>query len=102
MPASAKSYILDTSALLCLKENEPGADVVEQLLRDYGTKAQMAVCFISLMEFYYIIHQELGEEEARRGYLLLKQFPLRVVESDEELGLSAARLKAQNKVSLAD
>lgn len=102
MPGASEAWVFDTSALLCLKENEPGADEVERLLRECGPKGRAYVCFITLMEYYYILQRRRGEPEARRGYLELKSLPLRVVESDEELGLCAARIKAQNKLSVAD
>jgi predicted nucleic acid-binding protein len=100
MPDALKKFVLDTSALLCFKEDEPGADVVEKILRD--AKGHVYISFISLMEFYYILIQEQGESSARRSYLELKQLPLHVIESDEELGLAAGRLKAANKLSLGD
>ena len=102
MPNAAKKFVLDTSALFCFKENEAGADAVEKILRDVGPRGHVYVSFISFMEFYYILIQEQGESMARRGYLELKQLPLHVIESDEELGLAAGRFKAANKLSLAD
>jgi ribonuclease VapC len=102
MPPPAETFILDTSALLCLKENEPGAAEVEALLREQGRKGSVFVSFMSLMEFSYILRQEQGEAAAREGILQLKQLPLRIVESDEPLGLAAARLKATHAISVAD
>ena len=102
MRENAKRYLLDTSALFCLKGNEPGAGEVERVLRDAGPKERVSISFISLMEFFYIVQQEQGEEEAQKSYLQLKQLPLQVVESDEALGLAAARFKARGKISVAD
>lgn len=102
MPPPAETFVLDTSALLCLKENEPGASDVEAILRQHGKKDAVFICFMSIMEMAYILEQEQGEAVARQGVLQLKQLPLRVVESDETLGLSAARFKAEHKLSVAD
>ena len=102
MPVTPKNVVFDTSALLCLKQDEPGAEEVARMLREAGAKNRAFVSFISLMEFYYILEQSHGEAHARRDYLELKMLPLRVVESDEELGLAAARIKAQAKLSVAD
>ncbi len=101
MPA-AKTWALDTSALFCLKENEPGADAVERILREGGPHGHVFISFISLMEYYYILSQEEGEDAARHGYLELKQLPLRVMDNDEELGITAARIKATSRLSVAD
>lgn len=102
MPSAAERFVLDTSALLCLKENEAGAAEVEALLRQSGRKEGVFISFMSIMELAYILERELGEAAARQGVLQLKQLPLRVVESDEPLGLAAARLKAGHKLSAAD
>jgi len=102
MPSAAEIIVLDTSALLCLKENEPGAAEVEAILRRQGKNETVFISFISVMEFAYIIEQEQGETAARRGVLQLKQLPIHVVESDEPLGLAAARIKAGHKLSVAD
>ena len=100
--AGDKSYVLDISALLCLREDESGAAAVEQILKESGSKGRVFVSFISLMEFAYVLQQKLGEPEARRGYLELKQLPLQVIESDEELGMAAARIKVTHRLSVAD
>lgn len=102
MPPAAEVFVLDTSALLALKESEPGADDVEEILRDHGKKGAVYASFMSVMELAYVIEQEQGESESRRAVLQLKQLPLQIVESDEPLGLAAARIKAAHKLSVAD
>ncbi len=101
MPA-AELFVLDTSALLSLRENEPGASEVEAILRQHGKKGAVFISFMSIMELAYVLEQEQGESAARQGVLQLKQLPLEVVESDEPLGLAAARIKAGHKLSVAD
>jgi ribonuclease VapC len=95
-------FVLDTSALLTLHQDEPGAEEVETVLTQNGKEHGVWICFISLMEFFYIIQQEAGVEEARQSYARLKQLPLMVMESDEELGLIAADIKATHQLSLGD
>lgn len=99
MPAAAERHVLDTSALLCLIEDEEGAGDVERLLK---SGQNIFVCFISLMEFYYVTLQEAGEEAAIQRYALLKELPIRIIESNEELGLAAGRIKASHRLSVAD
>ncbi len=101
MPPAAEAWVLDTSALLCYRENEPGAAEVIRLLKAHGS-GKIHVSFISMMECYYIVHQEQGESEAGEFITALKQLPLHVVESDEELGLAAGRIKASHRLSVAD
>lgn len=65
---SAAKYLLDTSALLTLIEEEAGADRVEKLLR----QATVFITAISLLEVRYISLQEAGLAEADIRYVLFK------------------------------
>lgn len=92
-------YLLDTSALLTLIEDEDGATRVEELLRTPST----IITWMSLLEVAYITRQERNEAEADQRYALLRALPVSLVWSiDEPMVLTAARLKAQYRLSLAD
>lgn len=96
---SESPYLLDTSAILTLLEDEEGAERVETLLR----RADILLPFVVLLETYYITLQEQSEDIADKRYALLKQLPgsiLWVV--DEPTLLIAGRLKAAHRISLAD
>ena len=94
----AEPHVLDTSALIALLEDEAGADTVERVIH----REEPFVCFISLMEILYVKIREMGQESAAIAYDILKAMPIRVVESDEDLRLRAARIKAEHRLSLAD
>ena len=102
MPPAIETFVLDTSALLCLRENEAGPSEVEAILREHGKKETVFISFMSVMELASILEQEQGETAAHQGILQLKQLPVQIVESDEPLGLAAARIKAGHKLSVAD
>ena len=92
-------YLLDTSALLTFIEDEPGSDRVEEVLKD----AAILLPWPVLMEIYYITLQEKGRAEADRRYALLRQLRAEILWAmDEPILLTAARLKAEHHVSLAD
>ena len=96
---SADRYVLDTSAILALIENEPGADRVEELLRG----SQVVEPFMVLLECYYITYRERGPAEAETRYALLRRSGMEVEwQADEATVLTAGRIKARNSVSLAD
>lgn len=96
---TADRFLLDTSALLTLIEDEAGAARVEQVL----TQAQVWLPWPVLLEATYITRQELGEAEAEHRYALVKQLPATLLwEMDEPTLLTAARLKAEHRLSLAD
>ena len=96
---NAKRYVLDTSAILTLIEDEPGADRVQTILGE----GQVGLPWVVLLETTYITRQEQGEAEANLRYALLKELPVTIGwEIDEPLLLTAARLKATHRISLAD
>jgi predicted nucleic acid-binding protein len=94
-----KTYLLDTSAIFTLIEDESGSERVEEVLR----KEQVFLPFLALMEVHYISRQELGAGEADRRYALMKQLPCKILwQVDEPTVLTAARFKASYRLSLAD
>jgi predicted nucleic acid-binding protein len=93
------SYVLDSSALLTLIEDEPGADRVEQLLRKHA----VLLPFVVLLEIFYISLQEQSEEKANARYAMLKALDVTFLnEVTEPVLLRAAQMKAYTRVSLAD
>ena len=99
-PAAMETlYLLDTSALLTFIEDEDGSDRVEELLKGTGILLPWPV----LMETYYITLQKKGRAEADRRYALIRQLQADILWTmDEPILLTAARLKAEHHVSLAD
>ena len=96
---SKTPYLLDTSAILTLLEDEEGAQRVETLLR----REEVLFPFLALLETYYITLQEHTEDVADQRYALLKQLPKEILWSvDEPTLLTAGRLKAAHRLSLAD
>jgi predicted nucleic acid-binding protein len=96
---SADRYVLDTSAILALMEDEDGADRVEEILRG----GEVLLPFPVLLETYYITLQERSEPVADERYALLRYLSATEIWSvDEPTLLTAARLKARFRVSFAD
>ena len=96
---SKTPYLLDTSAILTLLEDEEGAQRVETLLR----REEVLFPFLALLETYYITLQEQTEDVADQRYALLKQLPKEILWSvDEPTLLTAGRLKAAHRLSLTD
>ena len=100
--AAPKACVLDTSALFCLKDGEEGAAEVAKVLRKAKEGRSVYISFISLTEYFYIVYQERGRENAYRSYLELKMLPAEIVESNEPLRLLAGEIKALFSLSLAD
>ncbi|HEX4963790.1 MAG TPA: PIN domain-containing protein [Thermoanaerobaculia bacterium] len=94
-----KDYVLDTSALFALIEEEDGAERVEAIMRSENA----ILPWLVLLEVHYITRQERGPGEADRRYALLKQSPCEVLwQIDETTLLVASRFKAAHRLSFAD
>ena len=90
---------LDTSALLTLRDNEPGADRVEEALE---APLRCIACFITRMEVLYRVWKDEGERAGRLAYEQLQALPIDWVEASEPLLLQASRIKAKHALSFAD
>jgi len=96
-------YLLDTSALLALWNNEAGADAVEKVLREGSAgKVTVYLSFMSLMEIRYRLLKSRGKEAADEIYQAVRMLPCRRVDVDEELILLASDIKGGNSLSVAD
>ena len=91
--------LLDTSALLTLRDDEPGAERVEQAL---AQPQHCYACFLSRMEVLYRVWKDENERAGRLAYEQLKALPLQWVEASEPLLEAAAAIKARHPLSVAD
>jgi predicted nucleic acid-binding protein len=92
-------YVLDTSALFALIEDEAGAERVEELL----PSQQVYLPFVVGLEAYYITQQERSQDEAEQRLVRIRQLPVHWLDrvSDSVL-ITAGRFKARHRLSLAD
>ena len=95
MPA----FCLDTSAILTLRDDEPGAESVATLLD--GPDPCFA-CFITRMEVLYRVWEDEGERSGRFAYEQLQSLPIQWVDQTDPLLLEASRIKALHRLSVAD
>ena len=95
----ASLLLLDTSALLTLRDDEPGAERIEQA---FEQPDRCYACFLSRMEVLYRVWKDEGERAGRLAYEQLKALPLHWVEPSEPLLEQAARIKACHSLSVAD
>ena len=78
MPA----FCLDTSAILTLRDDEPGAERVAMVLE--GPNPCFA-CFITRMEVLYRVWKDEGERSGRLAYEQLQSLPIQWVDQTEPL-----------------
>jgi predicted nucleic acid-binding protein len=96
-------YLLDTSALLALRDDEPGAERVSQLLQATDQNALPCYgCFLSLMEVFYRVWKDEGEAAGREAYADCLALPIQWVHESPPLLERAAMVKATHPLSVAD
>jgi len=99
----AEAYVLDTSALLALRSDEPGAARVEEILRlGRRGKARNFASFMTRMELLYRVSATESEESARTALRLIDAAGVSWVSCDPEILELAARFKARGGLSVAD
>ncbi|MBU2811543.1 type II toxin-antitoxin system VapC family toxin [Acidithiobacillus thiooxidans] len=100
---SAPVWILDTSALLTLRDDEPGADRVAELLEQaWRGDGTCCACFMTAMELLYRVWKDEGEPAARLAYEQAQSLPIVWIHESPELLEAAAEIKAKHRLSLAD
>ena len=98
-----KRYLLDTSALLTLRDDEPGADKVAGLLKQAQTATIRCLgCFISLMEVLYRVWRDEGETAGQLAYEQCLALPIEWIHETADLLKRAAAIKAAHPLSVAD
>ncbi|MBI5900714.1 MAG: PIN domain-containing protein [Rhodocyclales bacterium] len=98
-----KRWLLDTSALLALRDDEAGAERVAGLLGQAQVgRAACFGCFMSLMQVYYRVWKDEGEAAGRLAYEQCRSLPIEWLHESPQLLEAAAAIKAKNALSLAD
>lgn len=96
-------FLLDTSALLALRDDEPGSERVAYLLESATTGLLTCHgCFISLMEIFYRVWKDEGEEAGRQAYHICQSLPIIWLHESKALLERASEIKARFPLSLAD
>lgn len=92
-------YCLDSSALLTLWNDEPGAAIVDEILR--GSENPV-ISFMTVMECRYRIWKQAGRVQAEefRGYLEL--LPVVIIAMNDALLDLAVEIKAGHSLSVVD
>jgi predicted nucleic acid-binding protein len=99
----ANRWLLDTSALLALRDNEAGAEHVAALLRQaIDAQSMVLACFMSRMEVLYRVWKDENERQARLADAQLQSLPIRWVAVSDPLLERAAAIKACHALSVAD
>jgi len=98
-----KRFLLDTSALLTLRDDEAGADRVAEVLNLAAQgKAKCFGCFITLMEVYYRVWRDEDKVAGQLAYQQCQALPIEWLSNTDTLLVKAAEYKALYPLSIAD
>jgi predicted nucleic acid-binding protein len=96
---NAESYVLDTSAVFALWNDEEGADTVEHILH---SGAPVLLSFMTIMEARYRLWKNSGKEISDEFSRYLSLLPVRRVDMTNTIFESAVEIKSTNSLSVCD
>ncbi|MDQ3021309.1 MAG: type II toxin-antitoxin system VapC family toxin [Bacteroidota bacterium] len=98
-----KRYVFDSSALISYLDGEQNAGKVADYLEEINEKEMEAfLCVVNFGEIYYHFLRTGGNNTGETILGVIRTLPIKIVEANIELTLSASKIKAFNKMSYAD
>ena len=99
----AAEKVLDSWALLCYLEQEPGFEkMIELFEKAVESSKPILMCIVNWGEVYYQVVRRFGEAKAQEIEQLIQTLPIILVEANKELTREAARIKATKRMAYAD
>ena len=95
--------VLDSWALLCYLEQEPGYEkIIDLFEKAVESTRPLLMCIVNWGEVYYQVVRRHGEQKAQEIEQLIQTLPITLIEADKELTREAARIKATKRMAYAD
>ena len=99
----AVAKVLDSWALLCYLEQEPGYEkIIELFEKAVESSKPLLMCIVNWGEVYYQVARRFGEQKAQEIERLIQTLPITLVEANKELTREAAHIKATKRMAYAD
>ena len=99
----AAAKVLDSWALLCYLEQEPGYEkIIDLFEKAVESSRPLLMCIVNWGEVYYQVVRQFGEAKAKEIEQLMQTLPITLVEANKELTREAARIKAIKRIAYAD
>ena len=99
----AKTYVLDSFALLALLGKEQGGDLVADLLQQtQADKVQTRMTWVNVGEVAYIVERHWGTGQVYQVLGTLEATKIDIVPVGRSLALAAAHIKAEHPLAYAD
>jgi len=95
--------VLDSWALLCYLEQEPGFEkMIDLFEKAVESSKPLLMCIVNWGEVYYQIVRRFGDQKAQEIEQLIQTFPITLVEANKELTREAALIKVTKRMAYAD
>ena len=99
----AAAKVLDSWALLCYLEQEPGYEkIIELFDKAVESSKPLLMCIVNWGEVYYQVMRRFGDQKAQEIEQLIQTLPITLIEANKELTREAARIKATKRMAYAD
>jgi predicted nucleic acid-binding protein len=99
----AVAKVLDSWALLCYLEQEPGYEkIIELFEKAVESSKPLLMCIVNWGEVYYQVARRFGDTKAQEIEKLIQTLPITLIEANKELTHEAARIKAIKRIAYAD
>lgn len=99
----AAAKVLDSWALLCYLEQEPGFEkMIELFEKAVESSKPLLMCIVNWGEVYYQVARRFGDAKAQEIEQIIQTLPIKLVEVDKDLTREAARIKATKRMAYAD
>ena len=99
----AKTYVLDSFALLALLGKEEGSDLVADLLQQtQAGKIQTRMTWVNVGEVAYIVERRWGTGQVYQVLGTLEATKIDIIPVEQSLALAAAHVKAEHPLAYAD
>lgn len=99
----AIAKVLDSWALLCYLEQEPGFEkMIELFEKAVESSRPLLMCIVNWGEVYYQVARRFGEQKAQEIEQLIETLPITLVEANKDLTREAARIKTTKRMAYAD
>ena len=99
----AAAKVLDSWALLCYLEQEPGFEkMIDLFEKAVESSKPLLMCIVNWGEVYYQVMRRFGDPKAQDIEELVETLPITLIEANKELTREAARVKATKRMAYAD
>jgi predicted nucleic acid-binding protein len=99
----AAAKVLDSWALLCYLEQEPGFEkMIDLFEKAVESSKPLLMCVVNWGEVYYQVARRFGDTKTQEIEKLIQTLPITLVEANKELTREAALIKATKRMAYAD